>query len=61
MVDLECPFCYNYDIMKVKQTLRKTRAHIVLFFHNTPFKPKRVELKTRYRRRYKHKNSVDFG
>jgi hypothetical protein len=48
-------------MMKVKQNLRKTRAHIVLFSCNTPFKPKRVELKTRYQRHPKHKNSADFG
>lgn len=61
MVDQKWPFRYNYVIMKVKQTPRKTRAHMVLFFHNTPFKPKRVELKTRYQRRSKHKNNADFG
>jgi hypothetical protein len=48
-------------MMKVKPTPRKTRAHIVLFSCNTPFKPKRVELKTRYQRQPKHKNSADFG
>jgi hypothetical protein len=61
MVDLKRPIRYNYDIMKVNQTLRKTRAHMVLFFHNTPFKPKRVELKTRYQRKSKHKKIADFG
>jgi len=61
MVDQKSPFCYNYGIMKVKQNLRKTRAHIVLFSCNTPFKPKRVELKTRYQRRPKHKKIADFG
>jgi len=34
---------------------RKTRAHWVLFASNTPFKPKRVELKTRYQRQPKHR------
>jgi hypothetical protein len=34
---------------------RKTRAHMVLFANNTPFKPKRVELKTRYQRQPKHR------
>ena len=61
MVDPKWPICYNYAIMKVKQAPRKTRAHWVLFFCNTPFKPKRVELKTRYQRQPKHKNSADFG
>ena len=56
MVDLKSPICYNYAIMKVKQKPRKTRAHAVLFCRNTPFKPKRVELKTRYQRQSKHKN-----
>jgi hypothetical protein len=44
-----------------QQTPRKTRAHMVLFFHDTPFKPKRVELKTRYQRQPKHKKSADPG
>jgi hypothetical protein len=44
-----------------QQTPRKTRAHMVLFFHDTPFKPKRVELKTRYKRQPKHKQIADFG
>jgi len=39
-----------------QQTTRKTRIHNVLFFRDTPFKPKRVELKTRYKRRQKHRN-----
>jgi hypothetical protein len=39
----------------------KTRAHLVLFSRDTPFKPKRVELKTRYQRQPKHKKSADFG
>lgn len=55
------PILLQLHIMKVKQTLRKTRAHMVLFFHNTPFKPKRVELKTRYQRKSKHNKSADFG
>ena len=33
----------------------KTRAHRVLFVKDTPFKPKRVEPKTRYQRHDKHK------
>jgi|TARA_R110000868_G_scaffold401016_2_gene676290 hypothetical protein len=47
--------------MKKQQKLRKTRAHLVLFLHNTPFKPQRVELKTRYQRQEKHRNSANFG
>jgi len=39
----------------------RTRAHNVLFFRDTPFKPKRVELKTRYKRQEKHKNRLNFG
>ena len=35
---------------------RKTRQHYALFCLNTPFKPKRVELKTGYQRRSKHPN-----
>jgi len=42
--------------MKNKQsTTRKTRIHNVLFFCDTPFKPQRVELKTRYKRQPKHR------
>ena len=33
----------------------KTRAHIVLFCANTPFKPKKVERKDLYKRNPKHK------
>ena len=47
--------------MKVKSNPRKTRAHWVLFSCNTPFKPKRVDPKTRYQRRSKHKKSDDNG
>jgi hypothetical protein len=47
--------------MKIKQNTRKTRAHRVLFFHNTPFKPKRVELKTRYQRQPKHRAQELLG
>jgi hypothetical protein len=39
----------------VAKTPRKTRIHNVLFFCDTPFKPKRVELKTRYQRTQKHR------
>ena len=47
--------------MKTQQKPRKTRAHRVLFLHNTPFKPQRVELKTRYQRQEKHRNREDFA
>ena len=60
-VDPKWLFLYNYYTMKKQQKLRKTRAHIVLFLNNTPFKPQRVELKTRYQRQEKHRNRVDFG
>lgn len=33
---------------------QKTRAHNVLFLSNSPFKPKKVALKTRYKRSPKH-------
>lgn len=41
--------------MKNTQPIQQTRAHVVLFLRNTPFKPKRVELKTRYKRHSKHR------
>ena len=41
--------------MKNTQPIQKTRAHNVLFSRNTPFKPKRVALKTRYQRQPKHR------
>ena len=34
----------------------KTRAHYVLFAHNTPFKPKAVASKLQFKRQPKHKN-----
>jgi hypothetical protein len=33
----------------------KTRAHLVLFCKDTPFKQKRVESKIKYKRQPKHK------
>jgi len=45
-------------VVKIPQ---KTRAHKVLFLSNSPFKAKKVELKTRYKRQPKHKKSADFG
>jgi hypothetical protein len=38
---------------------KKHREHIVLFCAGTPFKQKRVELKTRYQRQPKHKGQHD--
>jgi hypothetical protein len=38
-----------------QQSTHKTRIHRVLFIRDTPFKPKRVVLKTRYQRRAKHR------
>lgn len=35
---------------------KPTRAHYVLFCHNTPFKPKKVENKMAYKRQPKHKS-----
>jgi len=34
---------------------KQTRAHFVLFCKDTPFKQKRVESKTQYKRQPKHK------
>jgi hypothetical protein len=34
---------------------QKTRAHLVLFCANTPFKQKRVESKVKFKRNPKHK------
>ena len=36
---------------------QKTRAHLVLFCANTPFKQKRVESKIKYKRNPKHKGA----
>ena len=57
LVDQKFVILYNYYIMKnlTQQTPRKTRIHNVLFFRDTPFKTKRVELKTRYKRTQKHR------
>jgi len=37
----------------------KTRAHVVLFQNNTPFKPKVVKDKTLYNRKPKHRKSEE--
>ena len=60
-VDPKWLLWYNINTMKTQQKTRKTRAHIVLFLNNTPFKPQRVELKTRYQRQEKHRNRADLG
>ena len=39
-------------VIKVKP---KHREHFVLFAQNTPFKPKKVESKIKYKRNPKHK------
>lgn len=44
------------DIIQFEVPRQRTRAHVVLFCEGTPFRPKRVELKTRYQRRSKHRN-----
>ena len=46
---------YNYIMNTTKATLKKTRAHYVLFCAGTPFKQKRVENKQAYKRQPKHK------
>lgn len=45
---------------KTKTEIPRSRAHRVLFLHDSPYKPRVVELKKRYRRRAKHiKQSPD--
>lgn len=54
-LDVKFSICYNYSTMKlVIKVPRKTRQHYALFCPDTPFKPKRVELKTGYKRKPKH-------
>jgi len=43
-------------MMNAKAQPKKHREHYILFAPNTPFKQKRVELKTRYERKPKHRN-----
>ena len=38
---------------------KKHREHFVLFTQNTPFKPKKVESKIKYKRNPKHKGARD--
>ena len=45
--------------IKIKVPKHKTRAHIVLFVKDTPFKPKKVESKVKYKRHGKHKGKRD--
>jgi hypothetical protein len=54
-VDRVLFWLYNSGMMNKKPTPKKHREHFVLFCTGTPFKPKRVELKTRYQRNPKHK------
>jgi len=62
LVDPKFQILYNTCIMKNKaQNTQKTRAHIVLFLNNSPFKSRTVELKTRYKRQEKHRNKAYFG
>ncbi len=44
------------DIIQFEVPRQRTRAHVVLFCEGTPFRPKRVELKTRYQRHSKYRN-----
>ena len=37
---------------------KRTRAHVVLFCENTPFRPKVVASKIAYRRRPKHSKTM---
>ena len=41
--------------LKLKVPKHTTRAHIVLFVKDTPFKPKREENKKAFKRHAKHK------
>ena len=43
----------------VKVPKLKTRAHIVLFVNDTPFKPKREANKKAYKRNAKHKGRTE--
>jgi hypothetical protein len=47
--------------LKIEMPRKRTRAHVVLFCADTPFKPKVVESKIAYRRKPKHsKSQLDF-
>ena len=54
-VDWVTKLCYNTHMNTKQVTPKKHREHYVLFCAGTPFKQKRVELKTRYNRQPKHK------
>ena len=41
------------EVIHLQLSRTKTRAHQALF-GDTPFRPKKVELKTRYKRKAKH-------
>lgn len=49
----------NAQSLKMKSQKAKSRAHFLLFAENTPFKPKKVSLKTRYKRNPKFANRDD--
>jgi len=49
----------NKEILSFTIKAPKTRAHYVLFSHNTPFTPKVVKDKTLYKRNPKHRNKVE--
>lgn len=42
--------------LKIKVPKRASRAHIVLFVNDTPFKPKKEASKKEFKRHPKHKN-----
>ena len=42
--------------LQVDRPAQRPRVHYVLFQEGTPFKPKRVNLKNRYKRNEKHRN-----
>lgn len=62
-VDKTSLWAYNTCIMKhykrLKMKAKATRAHLILFCKDTPFKQKRVESKMLYKRNTKHKGRTD--
>lgn len=42
--------------MRIQVERQRSRAHRILFDRDLPFKPRRVENKTNYRRKLKHPN-----
>lgn len=49
----------NFAPIRIEQPKRRTRAHMVLFATDTPFRPKRVENKKAYARRPKYVKLLD--